>query len=244
MTDNNKRIQKYVNDLNWVNNCLHDFASRVAFIDISEQYMKKYALIKDYPFIMSIYNSMANDAVLRINNIYDKKKEVLSFYYLMRWIEKNEIFVKSYMHSLNLDFSNKEIKKIRDNVDKYQKLIEKFRFMRHKLIGHSNREFIDVIDIRRNLLNNKDVTSENVTQASAEYLENISKFLLQTEDFKEIKDKTISAILALKDLLKMPDRIFGRSGNLNEWEKFYHDREKEASLFYESMLKSINSVDS
>lgn len=74
-----KEIKKYVSDLNWINNNLHDFVTRVAFMEVAEHYIKKYKVLNDMPVLMSFYNSMANDAVLRITNIYDKDKKQCQF---------------------------------------------------------------------------------------------------------------------------------------------------------------------
>lgn len=39
-----------------------------------------------------------------------------------------------------------------------------------------------------------------------------------------------------KVLLKMPDRIFGKSGNIEEWEDFYKRQKQEASKLFDSVL--------
>ncbi len=233
-----QKIKTYVDDLNWINNNLHDFATRVAFMEVAEQYINKHKKLNDMRIIMSIYNSMANDAVLRITNIYDKSKKALSIFHLLRWVEKNNALIKSYIHSLNLDFSQSDVDLIRKRINGFQELVYKFKYMRNKLVGHNEKEMVNVVDIRRNLINNKNInTKELFEKSSKEYLKRVSRFLLQTEDFIAIKDHTINAIIDLKELLKMPDRIFGKSGNLEEWKNYYKFQKEEISQLFESILE-------
>lgn len=232
--------KKYVNDLNWVNNTLHDFVTRVAFMEITEQYLNKHKTLKeDTPMIWSIYNSMANSAVLQITNIYDGGSKTLSIHYLLKWIQKNNELIKKHVHAIQLDFSKKDVERIKKNIEGFGELVKKFKNVRNELVGHNNRNRVETIDIRRNLMNNKKIDSEELfIQSAEEYLEEALPFLLDIEDFVSIKDHTIEVLGDLKNLLKMPDRIFGKSGNLKEWDSFYKFQKKEASEFFELLLQN------
>ena len=238
-----KEIKKFVDDLNWVNNVLHDFATRVAFIEITEQYMKKYKALNMVPMIMCIYNSMANDAVLKINNIYDHDKNSLSIFYLLNWIRCNTPLIKSHVHSLDLTFSERDITMLEEKINKSENLILKFEKMRNKLVGHNDKKIVNQTDIRRRLLNNKNLhTKEQFLEASGEYIKEISSFLLEINDFIKIKDITITVLNDIKKLLKMPDRIFGNSGNEKEWKESYESQQKNTSQLFDSVLvKSMAS---
>lgn len=143
------------------------------------------------------------------------------------------------MHSLNLDFSNSDIDIVRKNINGFKEVINRFQYVRNKLVSHNDKKIVDVVDIRRNLMNNRSIHSKELFEKSSkEFLKNVSEFLLQIEDFLTIKKHTINIVLDLKKLLKMPDRIFGKSGNLEEWENFYKLRKNESVRFFELILMS------
>jgi hypothetical protein len=229
------KIQKYVYDLNWINNILHDFTNRLVFMEITEEYRKH----KNVPLISNICNAMANDAVLKITSIYDKNSNVLSIYYILRWIQKNQDFIKKYVHTLNLDLTNNDIDLITKKIKKFEPLIKKFRDVRNMLVGHSNRQIVDMVDIRRNLMNKKIIKSKEIfIQESINYMKKVSGFLLEIKDFVEIRKRTIEILDDLKKVLKMPDRIFGKSGNSEEWENFYESQKRETRKIFEQILNS------
>lgn len=242
--DTKAEIKKFVADLNWINNTLHDFVTRVAFMEVAEKYISNYEKLKDIPLLMSIYNSMANDAVLRITNIYDKNaKKTISIYYLLNWTERNPTLIKTHMHALNLDFSSSDVNSLREKIYRFSKTINKFQNIRGKLVGHNERAMVDIVDIRRNLMNKKELSTKELFEKSAkEYIKSVSKFLLEIKDFITMKSHTIEIMNDFKVLLKMPDRIFGKSGNTKEWEKFYKLQKQEASKLFEAVLaNSTNS---
>lgn len=242
--DTKSEIKKFVADLNWINNTLHDFVARVAFMEVAEKYISSYEKLKDISLLMIIYNSMANDAVLRITSIYDRNvKKAISIYYLLNWTERNQTLIKSYVHALNLDFSGSDVDSLRKKIYRFNKIINKFQNIRGKLVGHNDRAMVDVVDIRRNLMNKKELSIKDLFEKSAkEYMKNVSKFLLETKDFITMKDHTIEIMNDFKVLLKMPDRIFGKSGNAKEWEDFYKFQKQEVSKFFNAILAhSINT---
>lgn len=240
MTDAEK-IKKFVDDLNWVNNALHDFAVRVAFIEGMEDYHPKHQELENISLIMNIYNSMANDAVVKINNIYDNHKDALSIHYLLNWIQQNNLLIKSHVHALSLSFSDKDIILLKEKIEKSSKLIEKFNTMRTKLIAHNDRKKVHATDIRRRLLNNKSINTEgSFMDAAKMYMDELQDFLLNKQEFVVLKDFTFDILMDIKRLLKMPDRIFGKSGNEQEWEVFYKSRKEDVSRFFNVILLGIS----
>jgi len=242
--DTKVEIKKFVDDLNWINNTLHDFVTRVAFMEVAEKYISSYEKLKDIPLLMNIYNSMANDAVLRITNIYDKNvKKTISIFYLLNWVERNQFLIKSHVHALNLDFSSSDVDSLREKIYGFSKMTNKFQNIRGKLVGHNERAMIDAVDIRRNLMNKKELSTKDLFEKSAkEYIKSVSNFLLEIKDFITMKGHTIEIMNDFKVLLKMPDRIFGKSGNAKEWEDFYKLQKQEVSKLFDAVLvHSTNS---
>lgn len=234
-----REIKRFVSDLNSINNQLHAFATRVAFMEVAEEYISKHKKIKyDMTIIMSVYISMANDAVLRITSIYDRKPNALSIYYLLDWIKKNRPLLKLHMHSLNLNFSQKDVDFITESIDGFKLVVSKFRHMRNNLVAHNNREMVDAVDIRRNLMIKGALHDKELfVSASKEYFKKVSKFLLKIKDFILIKDHTIKVVLELKNLLKMPDRIFAKSGNVEEWANFTKSQKEEALRLFKKLSR-------
>ncbi|PIQ68799.1 MAG: hypothetical protein COV91_02240 [Candidatus Taylorbacteria bacterium CG11_big_fil_rev_8_21_14_0_20_46_11] len=236
--DTKVEIEKFVSDLNWINNTLHDFVTRVAFMEVAEKYISSQEKLKDVPLLMSILNAMANDAVLRITNIYDKNvKKTVSIFYLLNWTERNQTLIKSHVHALNLDFSSSDVDSLRKKIYRFSNMINKFQNIRGKLVGHNERAMVDVIDIRRNLMNKEELITKDLFEKSAKaYIRSVSKFLLEIQDFITMKSYTIEILNDFKVLLKMPDRIFGKSGNAKEWEDFYTLQKQEASRLFDAVL--------
>lgn len=235
-------IKQFVDDLNWINNTLHDFAICVAFVEVVEDYHPKHQELKDIALIMNIYNSMANDAVAKINNIYDGHKDALSVHDLLNWIRANTPLIKSHVHALNLSFSEKDISLLERKIGKSSKLIKKFNTMRNKLISHNDKKIVRTTDIRRKLLNNKSITTRDAfIEASKTYMEELQGFLLNKEDFITMKNFTIDILMDIKSLLKMPDRIFGQSGNEQEWEEFYKSKKGDVSRFFALILLGLSN---
>ena len=122
----NDILKKYVDDLNWVNNILHDFVKRVAFMEVAEQYLNKHQLLKENtPFIWSIYNSMANDALLHITNIYDNNSKTVSIHYLFQWVQTNKDLIEKQVHSLDLNLYKKSFQQAKKNLEKFRKINQK-----------------------------------------------------------------------------------------------------------------------
>ena len=159
MTPDSDKIKKFVNDLNWVNNTLHDFAIRTAFVEITEERCTENPRLKEKPLIMSIYNSMANDAVVKIYNVYDTHKDALSIFYILDWIRGNIPFLESQINELRIKES--DISSIEKKIEEHSILVEKFRKMRKKLLAHNDKKIVRTTDIRRRLLNNKNIETKD-----------------------------------------------------------------------------------
>jgi len=230
-TQNPDKSKKFVDDLNWINNTLHDFAIRTAFVEITETCCAKNPKLKDVPFIMNIYNAMANDAVVKMSNIYDTHRDTLSIYYILNWIRGNVSLLENHIDELVI--KEDEIVYIENKIKTHSELIEKFRRMRKKLLAHNDKKIVQTTDIRRRLLNNKKIKTENdFIQESQKYMEELKGFLLDKQDFVGIQNFTFEVLTDIQQLLKMPDRIFGKSGNRQEWEDFYNLMKKDALQFF------------
>ncbi len=236
MTD--KEIKTYVYDINWLNNKLHDYVARIAFLEITEDYLTGHKdLSKDIPMIMRIYNSMADSAVLRITANYDRDADVLSFFQILKWIKKNKKRIKEHFHKLNLNFTDSDLNKMEKEINQSE-VVKKFRTVRNTIVGHSNKNISYIIDIRRNLFYKRYCEPKSLLENAETYIKNTMPYLLNIEDFILMKDFSIKLFDDLKNHLKMPDRIFSQSGNSSEWANFYEEQKKEALKFYSKISQN------
>lgn len=235
-TQNPNKLKKFVDDFNWINNVLHDFAIRTAFIETTEKRCTKNPELKEIPLIMNIYNSMANDAVVKINNVYDTHKDALSIFYILCWIKGNVPLLENQINTLRV--KDNDIAVIENKIRKHHELIDKFHKMRKKLITHNDKKIVHTTDIRRRLLNNKNIKTQNdFLRESQEYIKELQGFILNKGDFVNIQNLTVEILMDIKKFLKMPDRIFGKSGNKQEWNNFYDSTKKNALYFFDILQK-------
>lgn len=234
-----EEIKIYVHDMDWLNNKLHDYVARIAFLEITESYLTDHKeLSRDMPIIQRIYNSMADTAVLRIVSNYDKDPNTLSFFQILKWIKKNKKQIKEHFHKLDLDFTDDDLNKLEKEINQSE-VVEKFRTVRNTIVGHNNKKVSYAIDIRRNLLNKKHNNPKDFLEDAETYLKNVLPHLLKTQDFIEMKDISIKFMDNLKGILKMPDRAFSQSGNSNEWKDFYEEQKKDALKFYSKLSQKF-----
>ncbi len=230
-----EEIQTYVYDINWLNNKLHDYVARIAFLETTESYLTGHKeLSKDMPIVPRIYNSMADAAVLKIISNYDRDPDTLSFFQILKWLKKNKKQVKEHFHNLNLDFTDDDLNKLEKEINQSE-VVEKFRTIRNTIVGHNNKKVSYITDIRRNLSYKKHNNPKNFLEDAETYLKKALPHLLKMQDFIEMKDFSIKLMDDLKNLLKMPDRIFSQSGNSSEWKDFYEEQKKDALKFYSKL---------
>ncbi len=234
----NEEIQTYVYDINWLNNKLHDYVARIAFLEITEEYLKGHKdLSNDMPIIGRIYNSVADAAVLRISSNYDRDSDTLSFFQVLKWIRKNKKQIKEHFHNLDLDFTDDDLNRMESEINQSE-VIKKFRTVRNNIVGHSNKKVSYITDIRRNLFYKNHKDRKSFLEDAETYKKNALPHLLNMQDFIDMKDFSIKLLNNLKKCLKMPDRVFSQSGNSSEWGDFYKVQKKEALEFYLKISKN------
>jgi hypothetical protein len=216
---------------------MKEMLNKVLF-EVTEKVINSDKTIFDKPFFGRIVHSMNVNAVLLINEIYDKDKtegrETLSIFFIIDWIRTNIETLISTISSLTVTDIDKGLKHIEQMIYEQDKLLNRLRRVRNKLLAHSDKTWSNKIDESRLVVN---APKEEIKERLNEWMTNVKTIAVPAHEMKELGSFTVGVLLGLKNTLNMPDRIFGKSGNIEEWNKFYNLQTAEAKDFFTRIAK-------